>query len=108
MERVMTHPTLINCLAKIPTRTYDRMMELWTTQKLVFSQSTALVKSLGKPSITKIQAKRLMELGLTHDSLKILRSQSADETFKKALIEKGVKSKPLREKLTKLVPVLAA
>ncbi len=50
-----------------------------------------------------------MELGLTHDSLKILRSQSAgDETFKKALIEKGVKSKPLREKLTKLVPVLAA
>ncbi len=54
MERVMTHPTLINCLAKIPTRTYDRMMELWTTQKLVFSRSTALVMSLGKPSITKV------------------------------------------------------
>ncbi len=83
------------------------MMELWTTQKCVFQSSSALVKALGKPSITKVQAKRLNELGLAYDTLKTLRSQSAsDDAFKKELIAKGVKSKPLREKLTKLVSVI--
>ena len=63
------------------------------------------MKSLGKPSITSAQAKRLDALGLGYGNLVKLRSESAgDEAFKKNLKEKGVNSKPLQEKLVKLLP----
>ncbi len=69
-----------------------------------YHRSDALIRSLGKPSITAAQAKRLVELGLEHSALVTLRSKSGNpEAFDQALNEKGVKSKSLRTKLAKLV-----
>ena len=62
------------------------------------------VKSLGKPSITSAQAKRLDALGFSHQALEKLQSESKDPAaFQQALKERGVNSKPLREKLSKLL-----
>ena len=54
----------------------------------------SLIRSLGKPAITKAQAKRL-ELRL---------KTNGDDEFCSLLKDRGVKSKPLREKLLKLLP----
>ncbi len=51
--------------------------------------------------ITPAQAKRL---GFTHQELLKILSESEDTTvFQQALKERGVNSKPLREKLSKLL-----
>ena len=57
MEAVMTHPSLVSCLTNLPIRSPKRQIELWSTQKAVHQQS--LVKALGKPTISKAQAKKL-------------------------------------------------
>ena len=105
MVAVMTDPLLVGCLTRIPIRSPTRQLDLWTKQKELFQRATALIKSLGKPSITSAQAKRLDSLKLGYGDLVKLRSECAgDEAFKKTLKEKGVNSKPLREKLVKLLP----
>ena len=104
MVAVMTHPSLVGCLTRILIRSSTRQMDLWTKQKEVFQRATALIKSLGKPSVTSAQAKRLDALGLGYGDLVKLRSESAgDEAFKKNLKDKGVNSKPLHDKLVKLL-----
>ena len=104
MEAVMTHHSLISCLTNLPIRSAKKQMELWTSQKQRFHRSDALIRSLGKPSITAAQAKRLVQLGLEHSTLVTLRSKSGTpEAFMEALKGKGVKSKALCIKLSKLV-----
>ena len=104
MEAVMTHQSLISCPPNLPVRSAKKQMELWTSQKQRFHQADALIRSLGKPSITAAQAKRLIQLGLEHSALVTLRPKSSTpEAFMEALKGKGVKSKALCIKLAKLV-----
>ncbi len=101
MEAVMTHPSLVSCLTNLPIRSPKRQIELWSTQKAVHQQSASLVKALGKPTISKAQAKKLGELGLGIATLKTLRTDCpTPEAFMEALKAKGVKSKPLRKNLS--------
>ena len=59
---------------------------------------------IGKPSVTPGQAKRLDTLGLGVEELRKLRAEYKDnEVFLKILKDRGVNSKPLREKLTKVL-----
>ncbi len=65
-------------------------------------RAASLIKAIGKPMLTSTQAKKLDSLGFTFDSLSLLRQQyGGTEAFQTALKERGVRSKPLREKLTK-------
>ena len=103
MEEVMTHHSLVHCLSKLQVRSPKQLSSLWVKQKQAFRRRAALVKSLGKPDITRAQAKRLDELGFSYQSLLKLLSKSKDVVaFQQALKEKG-NSKPLREKLPKLL-----
>lgn len=79
-------------------------MTMWVNQKRAFQRTTTLIKSLGKPAITSPQAKRLHALGLGYEDLVQLHVDSKDkDVFLKVLKDKGVNSKPLREKLVKLL-----
>ena len=65
-------------------------------------RAAALIKSVGKPSLTSAQAKKLDSLDLGYRNLTELRQGSATTNdFITALKNRGVKSKPLREKLAK-------
>ena len=65
--------------------------------------NTQILSSLGK-RVTNAQTKRLNELGLSFEALKDLRSSSKDsEEIGKALLDNGVRSKPLRGKLCNIV-----
>ncbi len=63
-------------------------------------RAASLIKAIGKPTLTSTQAKKLDSLGFTFDSLSLLRC-GGPEAFQAALKERGVRSKPFREKLTK-------
>jgi len=77
-------------------------MGLWNRQKTIFRRAAALVKSLGKPSFTPTQAKRLDSLGLVYTDLcKRHWDSGTKEVFLTALKDKGVPSKLLREKLVR-------
>jgi len=105
MERVFTHPKLVSCLSHLHIRSLKQQMSIWVEQKRLYQRISNLIRSLGKPSVTSPQAKRLDALGLGLDELKKLRSESKDgEDFLKILKDKGVNSKPLREKLAKVLP----
>jgi hypothetical protein len=56
---------------------------------------------LGKPAITAPQAKKLVSLELSHTSLK--HEAKDEDDFSKKLKAKGVNSKPLQAKLSKLL-----
>lgn len=102
MERVMTHPSLVACLSNLPIRSPKHQQSLWSSQKRLFQRTTALTRSLGgKPSITSLQAKRLDSLGFTFEGLVKLYRECDPAKFQAVLKEKGVNSKPLREKLAK-------
>ena len=103
MERVFTHPALVSCLSKIPTRSPKQQRNMWIQQKRVYQRTTALTRSLGKPSVTSAQAKKLDSLGFSYEDLKKLRSDLDPTEFLQALKDRGVNSKPLREKLLKLL-----
>ena len=104
MESVITHQSLVSCLSKLPVRPPKTQWKLWIDQKRLFHRTTSLIRSLGKPAITAPQAKRLDALGLGHEELVQLHSNSKGrEKFIKVLKDKGVNSKPLREKLAKLL-----
>jgi len=68
-ERLFTHPSLAGCLSSLPVRSPQTQMGLWNRQKTIFRRAAALVKSLGKPSFTPTQAKRLDSLGLVYTDL---------------------------------------
>ena len=76
-----------------PRSTYGN---LCVQQKRRFARTTTLIKSLGKPSITPAQAKRLDSLGLGYRDLMKLKSESRDrEDFMDILNDRGVNSKPV-------------
>ena len=104
MERILTHASLASCLAELPIRSANTQRRLWEKQKRLFQRSTALIRSLGKPAVTSNQAKRLDSLGFAYQDLVQLYSNSKDkEDFITTLKKRGVNSKPLREKLAKLL-----
>ena len=101
MKAIFTH---LNCLGDAAIRSPSYQVMLWNEQKLVHERTTSLVTSLGKPSITAPQAKRLDVLGFTFQSLLKLYTQSKDpEDFTKELKSKGVNSKALQVKLLTLL-----
>ena len=68
MERVLTHPSLVRCLSRLPIRTSGRQIKLWMQQKRAHIRTTSLVKALGKPSLTTILTKCLDPLILASKS----------------------------------------
>ena len=65
-------------------------------------KAAALIRAIGKPSLTPLQAKKLDSVGLSFAELTHLHQQSSTmEVFLEALKAKGVRSKVLREKLGK-------
>lgn len=101
MKAVFTH---LDCLPNLQLRSPSQQLKLWTDQKMAHHRRTSLVKSLGKPSISAPQAKRLDHLDLSFETLLLLHTKSDDgDVFSETLKAKGVHSKPLRAKLTKLL-----
>ena len=99
----MTKTGLVDLLSSLPFRSPSQQLGAWATQKNTHDRITQILTSLGK-RVTNAQAKRLNDLGLTYDSLQDLRSSCRDsEEFSKALLDRGVKSKPLRDKLSTLI-----
>ena len=74
-----THPLLVKCLTALDVRSPKQQLKMWMTQKLTHQRTTSLITSLGKPSVTAPQAKRLDSLGITHKVLVDLWAQSIDE-----------------------------
>lgn len=66
MKAIFTH---LNCLGKVEIRSPSQQLKLWKAQRRTYHRTTSLVSSLGKPSITAPQAKRLDCLGFTITSL---------------------------------------
>ena len=63
-----------------------------------------MISSLGKPSVTSLQAKKLDSLGMSFSVLVNLHiTAKSEDKFQQILKAKGVNSKPLREKLVKLL-----
>ncbi len=101
---MLTHWSLVSCLSNLDIRTPGKQMSLWAVQKRLHQRTNDLVRLLGKPSVTAPQAKRLDTLGYTYTDLVTLRKEFKDgEHFKEILKTRGVNSKPLREKLLKLL-----
>ena len=46
MERVLTHPSLVRCLSRLPIRTPARQIKLWMQQKQAHIRITS-VKAMG-------------------------------------------------------------
>lgn len=104
MIAAFSHSTFSHCLANLQPRSPTQQHKCWIKMKGAHCRVTSLVSSLGKPCITKAQAKRLDELGLTYSKLVKLHWEAKDEdSFKKALAAKKVKSKPLQTKLASLL-----
>ena len=102
LERVFTHSSLAGSLANLSVRTPQVQLSLWINQRNRFRRAGALIKSLGSPSLTSNQAKKLDSLGLSYTELLKLRQDSGStEVFLATLKDKGVRSKPLREKLAR-------
>ena len=74
------------------------------TQKTKRSLTTAiLIRALVQKTITAPQAKRLVQLGISYQTLQdIRRASSTDADFEGELADRGVRSRLLREKLAVL------
>ena len=103
MERIMVKTELVHLLSTLPVRSPSQQLGAWATQKNTHNRITQILTSLGK-RVTNAQAIRLNELGLSYEALQDLRSACTDnEEYSKALLDSGVRSKPLRDKLSALV-----
>lgn len=103
-REILTHPSLQHAVALIPTRNPRQQLQMWKDQKSLHDRTTTLITSLGKPAITKPQAKKLDRLALTYKKLVDIYNEAEDEEiFFCTLKVKGVNSKPLRAKLWKLL-----
>ena len=103
MEKILTKTELVDVLSSLPIRSPSQQLGAWATQKNTHDRITKILTSLGK-NVTNAQAQRLNALGLSYEALQDLRSSCTDkEEFGEALLKSGVKSKPVREKLQKLV-----
>ena len=103
MQKILVKTDLVDLLSTLPLRSPAQQLGAWVTQKTTHHRVTQILSSLGK-RVTNAQAKRLNELRLTFEALQDLRSSSKDtEEFTKTLLDKGVRSKPLRDKLSDIV-----
>ncbi len=104
LERVFTHSALAGSLANLSVRTPQVQLSLWINQRNTYRRAAALIKSLGRPNLTSTQAKKLDSLSIGYTELLQLRKYSGTtEVFLTALKDKGIRSKPLREKLAKAI-----
>lgn len=104
MKEVFTHPSMRHCLSKLQPNPSSQQLKSWDKQKRLHHRTTSLISSLGKPSITAPQAKRIDTVGLSYAGLvKILSEAKGEEDFSSILKSKGINSKPLRAKLWKLL-----
>ncbi len=85
------------CLDKLHIQSPSMQMKKWLAQKTLYTNVALLTRSLGKPSITPTQAKKLVTRGIDFHTLLLLRRTS--DAFVASLKQKGVRSKPLGEKL---------
>ena len=103
MAELFTETALGELLASLPSRGARQQLKLWRTQKDQRERISGLLHSLGK-GVTAAQAKRLYTLGLSRQALVDIRvSTATSEEFQHVLFEKGVRSRPLREKLTGII-----
>ena len=103
MERIMVKTDLVDLLSTLPVRSPSQQLGAWATQKNTHNRITQILTALGK-RITNAQARRLNDLGLSYEALQDLRSRCpGSKEFSKALLDSGVRSKPLREKLSSLI-----
>ncbi len=79
-------------------------LKKWLSQKTLFIKVAALTRSLGKPSVTPTQAKKLVTEGFDYQSLSLLhRNSLTKDDFHESLKKRGVRSKPLGVKLFKVL-----
>ena len=103
MERIIVKTGLVDLLSSLPVRSPAQQLDAWATQKNTHNCVIQILTSLGK-QITNVQAKRLNELGLSCEVLRDLRTSCRDsEEFFKVLQDSGVRSKPLRDKLSTII-----
>ena len=94
MEKLFTASPLKHHLKELPIRDFQEQLKLWHSMK-----SKYLLKTL--VGISDAQANTLFHLGLDQEALTKLKAQfTSPEEFQQKLLTKGVKSKPLREKLS--------
>ena len=106
LEELLMSTPLLGLLASLPKRSATQQLQLWRLQKNQRIRTTTLLHSLGN-RITAAQAKRLdaYALQLSYTALCTIRENTAGDTeFQRILLERGVRSKPLREKLTAVLP----
>ncbi len=96
LERVLLHPSLSGCLKELSVLTSQMQLKKWLSQKTLFIKAAALTRSLGKPSVTPTQAKKLVTEGFDYQSLSLLhRTSLTKDDFHESLKKRGVRSKPL-------------
>ncbi len=101
--QLLMETALVDLHSSVPARPANQQIRLWQDQKQQRLRTSTLLHSLGK-RITAAQAKRLDTLDLSYKVLCEIRGCANDAEFQRLLKERGVHSKPLREKLTVIVP----
>ena len=87
MERVL-HPSLVKCLLSLSIQSPQLHSKLWMEKKKAI-RATALIKALGKPSLTSVQAKRVDALGIKfEDLLNLYLESTTTEAFHTVLKER--------------------
>ncbi len=88
------------CLDKLHIQSPSMQMKKWLAQKTLYTNAALLTRSLGKPSITPTQAKKLVTQGFDlHTLLLLRRTSDTKDAFVASLKQKGIRSKPLGEML---------
>ncbi len=92
----MLHPSLSGCLKELSILTPQMQLKKWLSQNTLFIKAAALTRSLGKPSVTPTQAKKLVTEGFDYQSLSLLhRTSRTEDDFHEGLKKRGFRSKPL-------------
>ena len=101
LTRCLRHGAVIASLTcQIPIKPLHTIPTVAQQKKAI--TATTLIKALGKPTRTSTQAKRLDALGIEFkDLFNLYLEISNREAFHTVLKERGINSKPLREKLEK-------
>ena len=98
MEELFMWTDVVDLLSSLPKRSPTEQIQCWKVQKEQHRRTSSLLRSLGR-QITAAQAKRLDALNLSYEVLREIRQCYSGEEFVKTLLERGVRSKVLREKL---------
>ena len=105
MEEVFTKTALVDLLSSLPTQSAKAATAKveYTKGPAMSCRTSPLLYALGK-RVTSAQAKWLDALNLSHWVLCDIRADTATyKDFWRVLLEKRVRSKPLREKLTAII-----